>query len=57
VLRVFPLALLPLLMLALAASADLPSIRMDRIYPLGAAAGSTIEVEVHEKVEASRLKL
>ena len=45
-LRVFPLALLPLLMLALAASADLPSIRLDRMYPLGAAAGSTIEVEV-----------
>ncbi|MEY4789847.1 MAG: hypothetical protein RLZ61_2065, partial [Planctomycetota bacterium] len=45
-LRVFPLALLPLLMLAFVASADLPSIRLDRMYPLGAAAGSTIEVEV-----------
>ena len=44
-LRVFPLAILPLLVLAFAATADLPSIRLDRIYPLGAAAGSTVELE------------
>jgi len=45
-LRVFPLASLPLLLLAFAASADLPSIRLDRIYPLGAAAGASIDIEV-----------
>ncbi|HEX4611258.1 MAG TPA: hypothetical protein VH092_23905, partial [Urbifossiella sp.] len=40
------LALLALLALTAAARADLPSPRLDRLAPLGAAAGSTVEVEV-----------
>src|SRR4051794_29113333 len=39
-------ALLALLMFAVAARADLPSPRLDRVAPLGAAAGSTVEIEV-----------
>src|SRR5262249_31807470 len=39
-------ALLCLLFLASAARADLPSPRFDRLAPLGAAAGSSVEVEV-----------
>ncbi len=39
-------ALLCLLFLASVARADLPSPRLDRIAPLGAAAGSSVEVEV-----------
>ncbi|MDB5310973.1 MAG: hypothetical protein JWO38_5175 [Gemmataceae bacterium] len=40
------LSLLAVLLLATAARADLPSPRFDRITPLGAAAGSAVEVEV-----------
>jgi hypothetical protein len=39
-------SLLALLFLCSAARADLPSPRFDRLTPLGAAAGSTVEVEV-----------
>ncbi len=39
-------ALLTILLLCSAARADLPSPRLDRITPLGAAAGSSVEVEV-----------
>ncbi|MBY0513658.1 MAG: hypothetical protein K2P78_07065 [Gemmataceae bacterium] len=38
-------ALVVLLALAAAARADLPSPRVDRLAPLGAAAGSAVEVE------------
>ncbi|MBN9519983.1 PPC domain-containing protein [bacterium] len=41
-----PAALLCALVVVSAARADLPSPRFDRLAPLGAAAGSTIEVEV-----------
>src|SRR5437660_3320497 len=42
-----PLAsLLILLLLGIVARADLPSPRFDRLTPLGAAAGSSVEVEV-----------
>jgi hypothetical protein len=39
-------SLLSLLLLASSVRADLPSPRLDRLTPLGAAAGSTVEVEV-----------
>ena len=39
-------SLLALLLLASSARADLPSPRLDRVAPLGAAAGSSVEVEV-----------
>src|SRR5207253_453884 len=39
-------ALLCSLLLAAAARADLPSPRLDLLFPLGAAAGSSVEVEV-----------
>jgi hypothetical protein len=39
-------SLLSILVLAVAARADLPSPRFDRLTPLGAAAGSSVEVEV-----------
>src|SRR5262245_42363277 len=39
-------SLLALLFLVSAARADLPSPRLDRAAPLGAAAGSSVEVEV-----------
>jgi hypothetical protein len=35
-----------LLLFATVASADLPSPRLDRITPLGGAAGSSVEVEI-----------
>ena len=38
--------LLALLLLASVARADLPSPRLDRVTPLGAAAGTTVEIEV-----------
>lgn len=41
-----PAALLALVLAASTARADLPSPRFDRLAPLGAAAGSTVEVEV-----------
>jgi hypothetical protein len=40
------LAVLCSVLIAAVASADLPSPRLDRLFPLGAAAGSTAEVEV-----------
>jgi hypothetical protein len=40
------ISLLALLLLSSAARADLPSPRLDRLTPLGAAAGSSVEVEV-----------
>jgi hypothetical protein len=40
------LSILVLLLFATAANAELPSPRLDRITPLGAAAGSSVEVEV-----------
>lgn len=40
------IVLLTLLFLASAARADLPSPRLDRVTPLGAAAGSSVEVEI-----------
>jgi hypothetical protein len=40
------LSLLALLLLVSVARADLPSPRLDRIAPLGAAAGSSVEIEV-----------
>src|SRR5262245_49588251 len=39
-------SLLAILLLASSARADLPSPRLDRVAPLGAAAGSSVEVEV-----------
>ena len=39
-------SLLAILLLGSAARADLPSPRLDRVTPLGAAAGSVVEVEV-----------
>jgi hypothetical protein len=41
-----PISLLALLLLATIARADLPSPRLDRLTPLGAAAGSSVEVEI-----------
>src|SRR5436305_6665738 len=35
-----------LLLLAVAARAELPSPRLDRIFPLGASAGSSVEIEI-----------
>ncbi|HEX3149482.1 MAG TPA: PPC domain-containing protein [Gemmataceae bacterium] len=40
------LAILFLLIVPIFACADLPSPRLDRIFPLGAAAGSSVEVEI-----------
>lgn len=50
-------SLLALLLLASVARADLPSPRLDRIAPLGAAAGTSVEVEVvgNDIEEATRL--
>jgi hypothetical protein len=44
--RLFLRALLGVVVLVPLARADLPSIRFDRLTPLGAAAGSSVEVEV-----------
>src|SRR5687768_1313917 len=50
-------SVLALLLLCSAARADLPSPRLDRIAPLGAAAGSTVEIEVvgNDIEEATKL--
>src|SRR5262249_56813321 len=40
------LSILVLLLFATVANAELPSPRLDRITPLGAAAGSSVEVEI-----------
>ena len=39
-------SLLAILLLASSARADLPSPRLDRVAPLGAASGSSVEIEV-----------
>jgi hypothetical protein len=51
------LSVLSLLVIATAASAELPVPRLDRITPLGAAAGSSVEVEVSgaDLEEANRM--
>src|SRR5262245_20432383 len=40
------LAIVLLVVIVRATRADLPSVRFDRLFPLGGAAGSTVEVEI-----------